>query len=220
VDAVKMRIVAVAAAGTLAVSGLAGCRTNVGTAATVDGRRISESTVSSYLTPEGPDKSASQNGQAVSARSQILQVLVQEKVFEKTLESIRANQSLPTESQLTALHDQAASVLLQTNLTGGALDKALRQGLPRSGIKASFAKSYLRVQELEFAIIKAKRLSRLPELLALIKKAHVAVSVSPRYGTWDTKNLAVNAKGSIPSYLSIQPGSGTPAPAVPTQPTG
>jgi hypothetical protein len=218
VDAVKLRIVTVAVAATLAVTGLAGCRTNVGTAASVGGQRITESKVNGFLTPQGPDKSTSQNGQTVSPRAQVLQVLVQEKVFERTLQSIRPDHSVPSAGQLAALHDAAANVLLQTSLTGAALDKALRQGLPHSGIKTSFADTYLRVQELEYSIIKAKRLTRLPELLALIKKARVHVSVNPRYGTWDIKNLAVNTAGSIPSYLSVQPGSG--GAAQPTQPAG
>jgi hypothetical protein len=110
------------------------------------------------------------------------------------------------------LHDEAASVLLQTQLKGAALDRAIRKGLPNSGIAPGFVTVYLRVQELEYAIIKSRQLTQLPELLALIKKAHVQVSVSPRYGKWSPATLGLDGKALVPSYLTVQPGAGGPAP--------
>jgi hypothetical protein len=218
---VRFRILTVVVATTLAVAGLAGCRTNVGTAATVDGHRIGESDVNKFVTPTGPDASvvanAKQNKQVVSPRSQVLQFLIQEQVFEKTLASLG---KVPTDSQLASLHDEAASVLLQTNLTGSAIDNAIRKGLPTSGIRPSFVKTYLRVQELEYAIIASRQLTQLPQLLALINKAHVSISVSPRYGTWDPKTIGLDGKAAVPSYLTVQPGADAATTAAPTQPAG
>jgi hypothetical protein len=213
---VRLRILTVALVSTLAVAGLAACRTNVGNAATIDGYRISESDVNNYLTPAGPDPSvvakAKAAGQEVaSPRSEVMQFLVQEQVFRSTLASLGP---VPTAAQLAALHDEAASVLLQTTLTGDALDKALKDGLPTSGISAKFAPVYLRVQELEYSLIKSQHLTQLTQLVALVKKAGVKVSVSPRYGTWDPKTLALDGKAVVPSYLTVQPtpgGSATPS---------
>jgi hypothetical protein len=218
---VRLRILTVLVATSLAVAGLAGCRTNVGTAATVSGHRITESEVNGFVTPTGVDPSVAANArksnQVVSPRSQVLQYLIQEQVFTKTLASFG---TVPSAGQLAGLHDEAASVLLQTQLTGAALDKAIRQGLPSSGISAKFLKTYLRVQELEYAIIKTRKLSRLAELLALIKKAGVTVSVSPRYGKWDPHTLGLDGKVAVPSYLSVQPTATTGGNALPTQPAG
>jgi hypothetical protein len=217
---VRLRTLTAVLVAVVAAAGLAGCRTNVGTAATIDGSRITDSDVSRYVTPTGPDAAVAANagksGQVVSPRSQVLQFLIQQQVFTHTLKSFG---TVPTDAQLAASHDEAASVLLQTELKGAALDQAIRKGLPKSGIKPDFVKAYLRTQELEFAIIKSRQLTQLPELLALIKKAHVHVSVSPRYGKWSPSTLGLDGKAAVPSYLSVQPGSGGAAPR-PTGPAG
>jgi hypothetical protein len=198
-------------AAILAVAGLAGCRTNVGTAATVGGHRITESRVNDYITPTGPSSAAA--GQAASPRSQVLQFLIQEQLFEKTLKSEGIE---PTTGRLAAAHDPAASLLLQTELTGSALDAAVRKGLPQGGIRAGFVKTFLRVQELEYLLIQGRHLTKLSELLALIKKAKIGVSVSPRYGRWSAANLALSGKAVLPPYLSAQPVPGAAA----SQPVG
>jgi hypothetical protein len=205
---VKSRTLGAVLAAVLATTCLAACRTNVGAAARVDDSRITESDVNDYILPQGPDPSAvanaQQQGQTVpSPRSFVLENLVKEKVFEQTLASIG---SLPTSGQLASYHDVAARVLFQTQLTGPALEAALRKALPRSGITAKFAGVYVRVSELEYALIKAKNLSRLPQLIALIKKAHVRVWVNPRYGKWDKTTISIDGAGSLPSYLEPQPG--------------
>jgi hypothetical protein len=210
---VRLRTLSAVLAAVLATVGLTGCRTNIGTAATVDGVRITDSDVTRYVTPRGPDASiaanASKSNQVVSPRSQVLQFLIQQQVFTRTLKYLG---KVPSNAQLAASHDEAASVLLQTQLTGGALDRAIRKGLPSSGIDPDFAKVYLRVQELEFAIIQSKQLTQLPELIAIIKKAHVPVSVSPRYGKWNSAGLGLDGKAAVPSYLTVQPGPGGAAP--------
>ena len=51
---VRARKLTALAAAVLAVAGLSACRSNVGAAAVVDGHRISESDVHTYLTAQGP----------------------------------------------------------------------------------------------------------------------------------------------------------------------
>lgn len=215
----RLRTLSAGLAAVLAVAGLAGCRTNVGTAATVGGHRITESDVNGFITPKGVNAAiaanARQSGQIVSPRSQVLQYLIQEQVFERTLDSIG---KVPTAGQLAGLHDQAASALLQTQLTGAALDRTLRKNLPGSGVSAKFAATFMRVQELEYAIISSRQLTQPSQLFALIKKAHVSVHVSPRYGTWNPAELGLDGKVPVPSYLTVQPGAAGPVPAATSAP--
>lgn len=209
----KLRILTTAVAATLAVAGLAGCRTNVGTAATVSGHKISESDVSNWVRPEGPSSAVVQNaqssGQTVSPRSEVLQYLVQEQIFENALR--KETGGVPSDGQLAALHDEAASTLLGTSLGGGELDSRLRQGLLGSGIDPSFSKVFLRVQELEYAIIVRNQLSQMNQLVALLKKSGATVRISPRYGTWswDPTSFGLDGKVVTPDYLSVQPSAAT-----------
>ena len=203
----RRRIVAAFVAAALATTLLAGCKSNVGVAARVDGTTISESDVNKYLNPKGvASEVAAQSGaQTVSPRAEILHFLVQEQVFERTLRSLNIR---PTAGDLAAQHDAAASTLLQTQLTGADLDRALDRQLPRSGVRASFRNTFLRVQELEYLLISKRNLTQFSQLVALVRKAGVKVSVSPRYGSWDAANLQLNNKSPLPSFVSAQPVAG------------
>lgn len=203
----RRRIVAALAAATLAATLLAGCQSNVGVAARVGGTTISESDVNKYLSPNGvaSDVAAQAGDQTVAPRSEILHFLIQQRLFERTLRHLGIR---PTPGDLAALHDEAAATLLQTQLTGDAVDRTLDKQLPRSGIKASFRPTFLRVQELEYLLIKTRRLTQFSELLKLVRQAHLPVSVSPRYGTWDEANLQLNGKSPLPSFVSAQPAPG------------
>lgn len=212
-----LRTIAAAAAATLALGGLAACRSNVGTAATVGGYRITESKVETFLTPTGADPSAvaaaKAQGQVSAPRSQVLQVLVQQQLFERTL---TANGGIPAAGVLQASHDKAAQVLLQTSVTGDALDRSLTTGLKRSGIRSSFGRTYLRSLELEYTLITRKHLTQLPQLVALIDKVRAPVSISPRYGTWDAKSLGVDSSHGVPGFVSLQPTAGAASSAAPS----
>lgn len=202
-----LRTLTAAAAVTLALGGVTGCRSNVGNAATVGGHRISESEVSSYLTPQGAAPSlisaAQSRGQAFAPRTLVLQTLVQEQVFTKTLAK---NGGVPAPGSLTGSHDAAAQLLLRS-AGGSALDRALASGLPERGIRASFAATYLRALELEYALISRKRLPDPAHLTALVRQARLPVSVSPRYGKWDAASLSLNASptAALPAFVSLQP---------------
>lgn len=195
----KFRRTSALAAAVLAAGGLTACKTNIGTAAYVGGHRITETDVNDYLTPTGAKNTA----QTVSPRALVLEYLIEQKVFEDTLKSLGP---LPNEGVLASYHDAVASVLLQTSLTGEQLDAAINKGLPNSGVRGSFTSVYLRTSELEYAIIKKKKLTKPSELAALVHAAGVKVSVSPRYGTWHAATLSLDGKPPVPSYLSVAPG--------------
>ena len=198
-----------------------GCRTNVGTAATVGTLRISESDVNRYVTVKGADPSlvasARKQGQDVAPKSEVLQYLIQEQLFRKVL---AAHGGVPSSSTLAATQNAAAALLFQTQLTGSALTKALVSGLTRSGVRASFAKRYLTVETLEYVLIKRARLSQFAQLAALVNKSGARVSVSPRYGKWDKASLQLNRAAAIPAFVKLQPTPGVSSSAANTSTGG
>jgi len=203
----RRRIVPAVVAVVLATTLLAGCKSNVGAAARVDGTRISESDVNQYVSPKGvaSDVAAQANGQQPAPRSQILHYLVQAQLFEHVLAHFGIH---PTDGQLEAQHDAAAQTLLQTQLAGADLDRTLDRQLPRAGIRSSFRSRFLRTLELEYLIIRDRKLTQFSQLLAVVQQARVKVSVSPRYGTWDAKNLQLNGQPPLPSFVTQQPVTG------------
>lgn len=212
-----VRRLTVAAVAILAVAGLAGCRTNVGTAATVNGHRFSESDVTTYLTRTGPAASASAaakaNNQEIEPRVLVLQTLVSVKVYEATL---ARNGGLPSNAQLASYHDAAAKLLLQSQQTGDQFDKSFRSVLVADGIRTSLLPQFNRQQELEYTLINRLKLTQLSGLVAAVRKAKVHVSVSARYGTWDVSTLSVSDAGRVPSFLKLR----TTAAAAPSGATG
>lgn len=211
-DAVsRRRIVPAVAAAALAATLLAGCQTNVGSAARVDGTRISESDVNQYVDPKGvpadvQSQAASQNVR-VAPRSTVLSFLIMEQVFSKTLER---NNIRVTDGELAALHDEAGSQLLQAQLSGSSLDSRLEKALSRFAIKPAFAARVLRTRELELVLEQKKNVASQSALVALLKPVASRVSVTPRYGTWDAQQLALNNEPVLPSFVTEQrvPGAG------------
>lgn len=200
---------AVLAAVTLSMTLLAGCRTNVGTAARVGSAQISESDVNRYVTTQGPNaslvKQASAQGQDVAPKSQVLQYLIQDQLFRAALQK---NGGVPSAGALSRSQNAATALLFQTQLTGSALKKALVQGLTRSGVRSSFAQRYLTVQTLEYTLIKRAQLTQFADLAKLVAKSGGTVSVSGRYGKWSSTKLQLDRGAAVPTYLDLQPTPG------------
>jgi predicted small secreted protein len=199
-------IAVLAAAATLLTS----CRTNVGVAATVNGHRISETTVNKYVTQEGADPSlaaqAKAQGQPLpTPKPFVLQILVLDNLFEHTL---AANGGVPSDGQLAAVHDKAAQAFLQTSAAGRQVEREEGTNLHRIGVSTSFAPILVRAIELNYVLVEERLKS--VSLGAAINKAGAKVSVSPRYGAWDAKSLSLKYSDTdgVPGYLRLQP---TPA---------
>jgi hypothetical protein len=202
-------------AAVLAVTGLSACRSKVGAAAVVAGKRISESDVQSYLTSTGPTKAAldraKQAGQTLVPRSLAANTLVQQKVFEQAL--ARTAGGVPPADALNALHDKAASTLLGTTEAGAVLDKDIASSLEAEGLQAKFLPLFIRQIELEYALIERVKATTAAELAKAIADQHVNVSVNPRYGAWDasTFQLSTTPNAGLPDFLQ-------PAPAASSSP--
>jgi hypothetical protein len=198
---VRLRYAGAAAAAVLAVTGLAGCKNNVGTAAVIDGHRITESDVSHYLTVKAqPVIERNANGQTitVSPRSFVVSELINQKLYFKVIGAIPSVSKL-TETQLDSQ--------LQSDLQGKSVTQ-VAESLGLHGFTEDFYRIVLRAQE-EVLVLRSAQ-SNGVDVSAAIHKVHFPVTVSPRYGTWDPKTLAFTAGGRLPGYLDLQPGAGVP----------
>jgi hypothetical protein len=189
---VRFRVLGAAAAAVLAVAGLAGCHANVGTAAWVDGQRISDSDVSQYITPQSQPVTG-QNG-SISPRSFVLAELINERLGFKIL------QAIPSVSSVTS---QQLDAQLQKDLAGKSV-KSAAEGLGLKGYTTDFYQIVLRVQEIARVVSSQQQSGA--DLQKIFKDIHFPVTVGPRYGTWDKKNLTLNGTIPIPNYLSVAPG--------------
>jgi hypothetical protein len=198
---VRPRTLVAAAAAVLAVTGLTGCRTNVGTAAVVDGHRITDSDVSQYLTPDSQPVSERLSTGAtrqVSPRSFVLAQLINERLGFRILAKI---------PQVSSMTSQQLDAKLDQDIAGRSV-KSVAEGLGLKGYPTSFYRIVLRVQELSSVISSAAQSGA--DLRKIISTLDFPVSISPRYGKWDKATLAFDSSTVIPSYLTVQPG-GSPA---------
>ncbi|MCW2644663.1 MAG: hypothetical protein JWP07_772 [Pseudonocardiales bacterium] len=205
-------VVGMTAVTALAMGGLTACDSKVGQAAIVGGHRISESDLSKYVSPAGAAPSvlaaAAKAGQSVYPKTEVVQILIQQQLFERTLAK---NGGVPTKGELAALHDQAAATFLGTQLTGAALDSYLKSAQGSYGYGSSYAQALLHTIELEAALAVKVKAQSLADLAAAVNKLNITVEVNPRYGKWDPKNLTLGGPTSnIPDFLKLD-GVSTPA---------
>jgi len=191
-------VVAAAAIVPLVASALSGCDT------VVSGERISEETVSSYVTPKAQSVQLN-NGQTIAARSFVLQTLVNARVAEEVL---AANGITPTDQQIAAAQQAAL---------GQANEDQLVQALAARGFAPSFEPVYLRAVALSQLLATVPGITDQQGLQNALSKANVTVDVNPRYGTWDSTQLALNSDlaSNLPPYLKASSGSPSPT-ATPT----
>jgi hypothetical protein len=181
-------------AAVLATAGLTACRTNVGTAATVNGHRITETQVNDYITPNA--QPVRQQTGTMSPRSFVLYLLINERLgfaIAQRIPGFRGFSSARLDARLDA--DLA-----------GKTPKQVAEGEGLKGYQESFYRVALRVQELSNIIQTARQQLGSGAVDKAIRTVHFRVSVNPRYGTWNPKSLSFNGSPAVPSYLSVAPG--------------
>jgi len=205
----RRRIVPAVLAALLASTLLAGCKSNVGTAARVDGTRISESDVNQYVEPRGVSSQvaaqASGANRRVAPRSIVLSILILEQIYEKTLENQHVR---VTDGALTNYHDDAGSGILGGQLPSASVDREVNRLVAQYGLSSAFGHQLLRMQELKLMLVDAKRVSTQAQFDALVKPVASRVTVTARYGTWDAENLGLSNEPALPSFITAQGGSG------------
>lgn len=191
---VKLRTLAVLTALALGCLGLTGCDSKAGTAAVVNGSRISESDLASYLTPDAkPISVTNSDGSTASvpARIFVLQYLIRNKLFPLIL----ARTGSPvSESQLAAGRSSAI----------GGDEQSLLNQISAVGLKPKFEEVLLRDRELGDLV--TKKLTTQQQVTDALAKIKNLVSVSPRYGSWDEASLSLTdlSTKQLPSVLSYQ----------------
>lgn len=198
-------VAAIAAVAVIGAGVLTGCDTKVGTAGIVSGGRISEATVSGYLTPQAQSVQLT-SGQTVAPRSFVLQWLVNTRVVTRVLDD---NNLTPTPSDL----DQAKQAALGNNTEADLL-----QELVSRGYRASFEQVYLNGVALFQLLSKVPGVTDAASLQKAMADAGVTVEINPRYGVWDSSQLYVNSDlaANLPPYLKATGGTSSPTPS----PTG
>ena len=207
---VRLRVLIAAVLAVLASAGLTACRTQAGVAATVDGHRISESTVNSYITANAQAVQAqAQSGTTLMApRTYVVQTLITNQLFAKILRGLTNNQPID-EHQLSAK--------INSVLAGDSASHFVsKHGLV--GYSAAFALLALRDSVLIDAITTlANNGANINGVLASLK---FPVSVNPRYGAWNAKTFSMNTDpgAGLPSVLRVPSGGAAlPGVAAPNQ---
>ncbi|HEX2905119.1 MAG TPA: hypothetical protein VHO01_16830 [Jatrophihabitans sp.] len=200
----KIRVLAIACtAGALL---LTGCQTKVGTAAIVNGDKISESTLAGYLTPDAKPLQSSNGTGSIAPRTFVLQYLIRSKIFERVLSS---NGFPVTDALLNTAKSQALS---------GSTEDDLTKQVTAIGLSPSFEPVALRYDEL-YNLIGTKfdaGSDNGARANAALTKTTSDIKVNPRYGSWDAKTLSLAdlSKAQLPSFLQFDttlPGDAPPS---------
>lgn len=213
---IRPRPVALAVVLALVATLLAGCRTNVGTAARVGDERISENRINDFVTPTGAQSSAvadaaSRQSTLIPPKVLVVEFLVREAIFER---AVRKSGGLPSVGTLNALRERGLAAVLQINGDGAQVERQLAQQLAGVGVKSALASHIVRWCELVY-YLGAERFKApsLQDAFSRALKLAGPVSISRRYGTWDPANLAVTGQNAdTPPYLTIRPTAAASAP--------
>lgn len=187
----RLRLLAVLPVLVLGCLGLVGCDSKAGTAAVVDGHRITEQELSRYVPPNA-QPIPGQNGASTPAKNFVLQFLVRNEVFPLLL---AASGSPVTEAQLAAGRAQALQ---------GTTEQELTQQIVASGLSERFQPVVLRNRQL-IAVLQTRLTTDKQINDALAKIKDKKVSINPRYGSWDLGSLSLKdlSKKQLPSVLSF-----------------
>jgi len=186
-------MLAALAALAIAGLGLTGCDSKAGTAAVVNGTRISETQLSDYLAPNAQPITAT-NGDgssfSVPARVFVLQYLIRNQVFPLLL----ARTGSPVnEDELRA--DRAAAI--------GGDEATLQKQIAAVGLRPRFEEVLLRDRELTDLV--GKKLTTQQQITDAVAKIKDVVTINPRFGSWDNASLTIVdlSKKQLPSMLSF-----------------
>lgn len=187
----KLRSLAVLPVLTVSCLGLVGCDSKAGTAAVVNGHRITDKQLSRYVPASAKPIPSGDGSTSTPAKNFVLQFLVRNEVFPLLLAAAGGS---VTEAQLEA---SKASVLQ------GTTEQKLTDQITQAGLSASFEPVLVRNREL-LTVVQSK-LTTDKQVNDALAKVKDKVSINPRYGSWDLASLSLRGlgKNQLPSVLSF-----------------
>jgi hypothetical protein len=199
----RIRAACIALAAVTSAALLAGCGgSNVGVAAKVNGRQISETQLSNYVTPKAKGINlGSRSGNLTPPKSFVLFILARQELYSALL---RKTGGTPPPGRISAL--------INSYIGSGTPQKSVA-ALGVRGYTPAFAQEILRYRAL--GSILDKRVRGGADIATAARNLHFPVVINPRYGTWDSKNMTISTAPSdgMPAYLHLQPTLGPNAAA-------
>lgn len=191
----RLRLLGAAGAAVVATSLLAGCQSNVGVAARIDGTTVSETQLSNYVTPNAQSVQGS-SGQTTAPKPFVLTILIDNQLLRAVLAQSKSGPVTP--GRLTTLEHQ---------FLNGKTPEAEAAALKVKGYSSSFDEQIVEYVVLTNQLNSA--FSSSAEFSAALQKVDFPVSVNPRYGVWNAKqhNLESGPSQGRPSYLRLQRGT-------------
>lgn len=190
---------AAGAVAVLAAVGLSACTSHVGAAAFVGDHRISDKTVGTYATRQGPD--IDKISDAGSPRASALGWLIRNQLFTTAL---ARTGGVPSDAQLAAAHDAAISTFTQYDPR--TLDSEITKQEGAYGLRGEkYASLVVRSFELEYLYVERSKVTSPAELSQSLIKLDIPVTVAGKYGTWDQAQLTLDNTGTAgkPSFVTF-----------------
>jgi hypothetical protein len=187
----RLRSLALLPVLALSCLGLVACDSKAGTAAIVNGHKITEKELSRYVPASAPPIPTGDGSTSTPAKTFVLQYLVRNEVFPLLLAAAGGS---VTEAQLQAGKAEAL---------GGSTEAELTRQITQAGLSERFEPVLLRNRQL-LNVVRAK-LSTDKQVADALVKIKDKVSINPRYGSWDLNSLSVLGLGKkqLPSVLSF-----------------
>jgi len=173
---------------------------NVGIAAKYDGQRLTETQLGNYVTPHAQGVSLSQTGGPTPPKDFALFILIRERLYADLLRSTKGG--MPQAGRVAALVD---------NYVGNGTPQQAVTSLGVKGYSPSFATQVLRYRALGQLL--DQRVQSGVDVNAALKTLNFPVTINPRFGTWDRKQLTLKTGSTdgVPGFLTLQPGGGSAA---------
>lgn len=191
----RARILAAAAVAVVAATTLTACRTNVGYAATIEGKRYSESDISDYLTPDAQpitrqDETGAQS--AVPSRSFVVETLITEALLKKVANRLPGG--APSSAVLARLRASALGGKSVESVVTGAGIKGYTTAFDNLLVRRVVYSQYLQAASQQGV-----------DVQGAVTKVPFSVSVNPRYGTWDSARRAFDSSvgAGAPAFLKL-----------------
>lgn len=203
------RILTAIALTAVSVTGLAACDSKIGQAAAVDSQTLSDSSLASYVKP-GAAPYTDQSGNPVIPKVDALTTWVRNELL---IAAITAKGGEPTPAEMNAARDA---------VVGAGVRQQVAQSSANHGYSAKY--NQLLVDQSALLVLLIQRVQHLSPAKALralgsgqangvipqsIAAARPHIDISPRYGTWDKRSLAVSADptSGAPDFVTLAPTS-------------